>query len=299
MAQIFCSSARVVLTLLAIIVASTCPTPAAADIAGAGPDESVFQAYGPLEPGTAYSGAFTNPNDLDYLAFTVASAGETLEFAVQNTTQVCNDPNGAGCPVYATLMDSSGVNQVGGDNSDAGTIATYGDAEAFVWTFAQPGTYFMLMESDGDLPAGSPSYEVSLIAPPVSGGTGSSGGNPSAGGGSQGGSTGTSGPAPPPRLTVSSRQRGRAVRARIVLKAPAASLQARLLTAGPRERTRTVTHLMLRYLRAGSYELVLRLPASYRRGLTLTGHLSLLVKVTIVPSAGSAITFTRRVTLRR
>jgi hypothetical protein len=50
---------------------------------------------------------------------------------VQNTTPNCQDPYDAGCPVYATLMDSTGQNQVGGSNSDAGTVATNGDTEAF------------------------------------------------------------------------------------------------------------------------------------------------------------------------
>lgn len=107
------------------------PHCASADVSGAGPDETASSAYGPLKGDVTYSGAFASQDDVDYLTFTVSAAAETLEFTVQNTTPNCQDPYDAGCPVYATLMDSTGQNQVGGSNSDAGTVATNGDTEAF------------------------------------------------------------------------------------------------------------------------------------------------------------------------
>ncbi len=169
------SRTRTAVVLLGLLLTATCPSVALADVAG--PDESVSQAYGPLQSGSAHSGAFASANDVDYLSVVVATAGQTLNFGVQNTTQVCNDPYAAGCPVYATLMDSSGMNQLGGDGSGAGTIATSGDTETFSWTFTQPGTYYLLMESDGDLSPGSPSYAVSLTSTNAPASSGSSGGS--------------------------------------------------------------------------------------------------------------------------
>ena len=136
-----------------------------------GPDESIAQAYGPLKGGVSYSGAFDDSSydDVDYLAFHVSKAGQTLEFTIANTTPSCSDPNDTGCPVYGTLMDGSD-HQVGGDTSAAGTIATAGDTETFDWTFSQPGTYYLLMENNGDLPAGNPTYTARFVS--RAGGTG-------------------------------------------------------------------------------------------------------------------------------
>jgi len=220
------SRTRTAVVLLGLLLTATCPSVALADVAG--PDESVSQAYGPLESGSAHSGAFASVNDVDYLSFVVGTAGQTLNFGVQNTTQVCNDPYAAGCPVYATLMDSSGMNQLGGDGSGAGTIATSGDTETFSWTFTQPGTYYLLMESDGDLPPGSPSYAVSLTSTNAPASSGSSGGSgalagsgPATGVNAPGGAEGP--PSPIVReLHISRRQRGRAVAAELVLCCTAA-----------------------------------------------------------------------------
>ena len=140
---------------------------AKADIIGAGPDETIAQAYGPLTPGVNYSGAFSNPNDVDYLAFAVASAGESLQFTVSNTLQSCNSPDDDYCPLYATLMDQTNQ-QVGGDSSSAGTVATFDDTETIDWTFAAPGTYYVLMESNGNLADGQPTYTVSFTVTSLS-----------------------------------------------------------------------------------------------------------------------------------
>ncbi|HUZ30062.1 MAG TPA: hypothetical protein VMU90_12515 [Solirubrobacteraceae bacterium] len=128
-------------------------------------DESIQQSY-PLTAGHTYTGAFDNTtyDDVDYLAFHVTQANQTLQFTVANTTQSCADPNDAGCPVYATLMDANDQ-QLGGDTSDAGTIATDGDTEVIQWQFQAPGTYYLLMESNGDLAPGNPAYSVTFGVP--------------------------------------------------------------------------------------------------------------------------------------
>src|SRR5437588_8295355 len=118
----------------------------------------------PSQPGVTYHGTL-NPDtatyhDLDYLAVTVANAGETIQFTFQNTTtstdprfpltcdNYCEEflsldkPNPSYPPPPDALLLCDG----------AGTRATYGDTEIFNWTFGTPGTYYMIMEDDGDLP---------------------------------------------------------------------------------------------------------------------------------------------------
>lgn len=297
------SRTRTAVVLLGLLLTATCPSVALADVAG--PDESVSQAYGPLESGSAHSGAFASVNDVDYLSFVVGTAGQTLNFGVQNTTQVCNDPYAAGCPVYATLMDSSGMNQLGGDGSGAGTIATSGDTETFSWTFTQPGTYYLLMESDGDLPPGSPSYAVSLTSTNAPASSGSSGGSgalagsgPATGVNAPGGAEGP--PSPIVReLHISRRQRGRAVAAELVLGQPAAQLRAELLIPHRHGGPTTIAHRTLRGLPAGAHRLALGLPGPYRRRLGRGRQLSLLLRITILTSSGEHLEYTRRVTLSR
>lgn len=269
-----------VLSLLAILA---WPALAGADVNGAGPDETPAQAYGPLQLNAPVSGAFTDSSDEDYLAFTVARAGQTLDFTLQNTTASCADPNGAGCPVYATLMDSSGQNQVGGDQSAAGTIATSGDTETFAWTFAQAGTYYVLLESNGDLPAGSPSYRVTLTAPS---GTGSS----------------TSGGTPPPLVracTVPPRQHGYAVAAKLVLGQVAARVRALVLMALPHGRSQKVAAKTLRGLSAGTHRFRFALSPVARAQLKRGRRLSLSLRLSVVPRSGAAVTCVNRLTLTR
>jgi hypothetical protein len=287
-------SARVLLfcVLSALLGAlAALPGAAAADIIGAGTAPYAPQAY-PLVLGHTVDGAFSGPDDSDYLSFVVARAGETLQFTVQNTTPVCQDPYDAGCPVYLTLMDQTGLSQVGGSNSGAGTIATFGDTESFGWTFAAPGTYYVLMESDGDLSAGSPTYSVLMSVPAM--GTGGSGG-----GGSGSGKGGGSGLVLPlvRSLTVLPRQTGTSVAATVVLGQPAASL--RMTLTRPSARSRTVATRVLHGLRVGKHRVTVRLPAALRRKLLRGVRLSLLVRITVTGTSGRRSTFTRRVTLRR
>lgn len=264
--------------LACVVIALTAwPTAAPADVAGG--DESPAQAFGPLALGHTYSGAFASGDDVDYLSFRVAKP-ETLEVAVQNTTGGCSDPNGAGCPVYATLMDASGANQLGGDSSAAGTIATAGDTEIFSWSFPQAGTYYVLMESNGDLPAGSPSYAVTLGTASGQGGT-------------------TQPPAPIVRgIHVAPRQRGTSVTAGIVLGQPVLRLRADL-GLQLHGRSVTIASRTLTGLRVGAHTVRLRLPAAYVRQLAQAHRLSLFVRITLRAATGRRLVYTRRVTLTR
>lgn len=267
-----------VLVTVALAAAGPAISTANGDVVSGQPDETIQQAY-PIAPGHMYSGAFddTNYEDADYLAFTVTSANQTFQFTVANTTQTCNDPNDAGCPVYATLMDSNNQ-QVGGDTSDAGTIATNGDTEVLSWTFTTPGTYYLLMESDSDLTPGNPSYTVALAAPPA------------------GGLGGSPGPAPPlvRSLTVPPRQHGAGVRARVVLGQSHVRLNASLV-AGHHT---VVARLARQGLGPGAHRLVLRLPHAYQMRLKRKHHLSLVLKLAATSASGQRDSLSRRVTLR-
>jgi hypothetical protein len=277
--------------LLALLAAG-----ARADIAGAGPDETIQQAYGPLSPSVTYSGAFSNPDDVDYLAVKVTTAGQSFHFTVSNTTPSCVSPDDDYCPVYATLMDQQNQ-QVGGDNSDAGTIATVADSETIDWTFAQPGTYYVLMESNGNLAPGEPRYTVSFT---TSGGSGMGGGGSSGTGG--GGSSGTGGGGSSSTggsgstVKVARHQRGPTVVASVTLASAAARLEASLYALRGSHRRR-FTHTSRRHLAAGQHRLALRLPARYRRELRYRHHLSLLVRITVLSDAGVRQTYSAPVTL--
>lgn len=299
------------LGLLVALAILAFPTAGAADIAGAGSDETASQAYGPLQVGVAYSGAFVSPSDDDYLSFVVSQAGETLQFTVQNTTRTCQDPYDAGCPVYATLMDTTGQNQVGGDNSDAGTIATVGDTETFAWTFAQPGTYYVLMESDGDLPAGSPSYSLKLTGGSgsgSSGGSGGSGGSRGSGGSHGPGSSGagTTGSPLVRSLKVLPHQRGSAVAVTLGLSRATPWVRVKVFHAHGRgrpghgrSRSRPVASRTFHHLRAGRHRLVLRLPSADRRKLGHGGRLSLILRITVATASGPPKRYMRAVILTK
>jgi hypothetical protein len=262
---------------------------AGADIVGGPPDETIAQAAGPLLPYVSYSGAFANPGDVDYLAFRVAFAGETLGFLVANTTQSCNSPDDDSCPVYATLMDQTNQ-QVGGDSSSAGTVATAGDTETFSWTFAQTGTYYLLMESNGNLADGQPTYSVGVAVPRGTGGPGGTGAPGGTGGGAGSGPVVNS-------ITVGRRQRGNRVTARVVLTQRAASLSATLLAPGPHGRETEIAKLTRHSVAPRTYLLALALPAFYRRELEHSHRLSLVLETTVTTSSGRRLSYTRRVTL--
>ena len=264
--------------LVVAAVACAIAAPAGAEVVSGQPDESIQRAY-PIAQGHTYPVAFedTSYDDVDYLAFTVTEPNQTLEFTVANSTQSCNDPNDAGCPVYATLMDSNDQ-QVGGDASDAGTIATSGDTETLDWTFTTPGTYYLLMESDGDLAPGSPSYTVQLK--PVGGGGGAK--------------------VPPQPPLVRSfkappRQRGAKVAAMVRLGRPATLVRATLLAPRPGRRPAFIVRSSLTGVPAGSHRMTLGLTSAYRTVLKRKHRLSLVVKLLVESWAGERVTRTRRV----
>jgi hypothetical protein len=271
----FSVSLAAVLFMLAVT-----PGVTLADVVGAGPDESPAQAYGPLVLNTPVAGAFVNQSDVDLLAFKIAAAGETLYFTLANTTTNCKDPNDAGCPVYATVMDQTGVNQIGGPTSDAGTIATAKDTETFGWTFPSAGTYYVELESDGDLPAGTPTYRFMVSDSPST----------------SIGSTGTGGTTNSPLidyLRVATRQRGGRIRMLLRTGRQARVLRTTLTLVGSRS---IVASRSLFAVSAGRHQITLALPARLRRRLPAGQPLKLVLRVTAVASSGPKVTRTRRIT---
>jgi hypothetical protein len=229
----------------------------------------------------------------------VASAGESFHFTVSNTLQSCNSPDDDYCPLYATLMDQTNQ-QVGGDTSSAGTIATVDDTETIDWTFAQPGTYYVLMESNGNLPDGQPTYTVSFTVTSGSGGGGTgTGGTGGAGGGGTGGTGGSGGSAAVVKsITVARHQRGTWVTARVVLAQAAARMTSTLFAVHRGRRDAFVASSTRHPVSARTYKVRIRLSASYRHTLKLRHHLSLVLKTTITTASGHRLAYTRRVTLK-
>jgi hypothetical protein len=280
--------------------------PASAEVLAGGGTvsaDTIATAY-PVQQSTWYYGAFQpdqyNPDgsykyhDLDYLAFTVTSAGETLEFTLQNTS-TCNPPNDfEWCPVYLTLLDQTN-NQVGGSSSAAGTIATWGDTEFFDWTFSTPGTYYMVLEYNGDEPPGQPTYAVKFGPPPPPS-------SPTSGSGCKHhcgtGHPGSSGPSPPAplvsRVRVLSRQTGTTVKATLTLGQWAKYVRVALLPSGS---TKAIAAIRRAPLAPGTHRYKLKLTSAYQRLLKARHKLSLVVQVTVHGASGSQETFRRRVTL--
>jgi hypothetical protein len=276
-------STRFSVALAVLLTLAVTPGVALADVVGAGPDESPAQAYGPLVLNTPVAGAFVNQSDVDLLAFTIAAAGETRYFTLANTTANCQDPNDAGCPVYATAMDQTGVNQIGGASSDAGTIATAQDTETFAWTFPSAGTYYIELESDGDLPAGTPTYRFTVSDSPSGSGTGPTTGSP-----------------PPASsapliesLHVATRQRGGRIQMLLRTGRKARRVRTTLTLAGSRS---IVASKSLFAVPAGRHQIALTLPPRLRRQLRVGHPLKLVLVVTAVPPSGTAVKRTRRIT---
>jgi hypothetical protein len=169
------------------------------------------------------------------------------------------------CPVYLSLLNQSNTLIADG----AGTIATYGDTEVFRWTFQTAGTYYMVMESNGDMPAGDPTYAVSYRV--------------------------TSGSQSSPlirSLHVARHQLGTSVTARVDLGQPAALIRALLVS----ERGKTIAVDTRHALGVGRERLTLELPASYRRVLKDRHRLRLTVKLKVAGASGHA-SFSRPITL--
>ena len=247
--------------------------PAAAALADvAGPDDSPAQAFGPLQPGVTVSGSFTRPDDVDYLSFKVDAPNTAVHLVVSNTTASCGSPDGAiGCAVWGTLIDGQ-QQQLGGEGSSAGTgEVDAGGTDAIDWVIAQPGTYYVAMDSGGYLP----SYNVRL--------------QPAA-----------AALKPIAKLSASSVRRGRAVRVRLKAGRSLRSLTAKL-TMKQGAGVLAVARRTLSSLPAGSSTFTLTVNAAGRRALAAAaGHrLRLRLRVTATPRAGSPATATRSLTLRR
>jgi hypothetical protein len=279
------------LLTLALAGALAAAVPAHAEIEpGNIPAETIQSAY-QTQPGFTYQGAFepdtvAGYHDLDYLAFTVTNPGETLEFTVQNTTQGVDPNRYEWCPVYASILNGANILVANG----AGTVATYQDTEVFDWTFASAGTYYLVMESNGDMPAGDPTYAVSyaVVAPGAAAGSGTPG--------SAGANPGQPAPKRLPlvrSLRVLEKQHGRSVTATIRL-GMRSSLMASLFLPGV-SRPVTVTRASLK---AGRHKLVLRLP-SLDWGVVKRSGLSLALRISVRGAAGASATYARPVTLSR
>jgi hypothetical protein len=305
---------RSILTGLLVVGALAAPPAALADLqtgSGTVAADTAATAY-PTQPGVTYSGTL-NPDtstyhDLDYLSFTV-SAGETIQFTFQNTTvgtdpqfpltcdNYCEEflsldkPN----PSYPPPPDALGL------CDGAGTRATYGDTEIFNWTFGTAGTYYMIIEDDGDLPL---SYAASYQVVSTSGGTDSCQTSGTTGGGTGGGGhgckhhcgTGGGTSTPPPPLVrfvrVVPRQRGTAVKATVTLGQQAKSVRIALLS-----HQKTIDGIRRAPLGPGRHKYKLRLPAKYKRMLAARHRLSLLVRITVHGKSGETETFKRHVKL--
>lgn len=289
------STMRRVLT--AAIVAAALPlAPAAADVAG--PDDSIGQAFGPLAAGTSYSGRFRTPADVDYLAFDVARAGQTLRFDVANTVRDCSSPNLTGCPLYATLIDGEG-RQLGGEGSSAGTgqVTEYSPLDGIDWTFEAAGRHYLAMDSDGDLPTYALRYHE--VAQPAGGAPGTGSGAGAEGG--VGSPSAADPPVTPPiaSLRVAPRQRGAVVSARLRIGRPLRTLTVRLERAGSRRASPALAVQRVTAPGPGRRTVRLRLNAVARRALAARGRLAVRLRVVAVPVTGSAQTLLRAVRVVR
>jgi hypothetical protein len=255
---------------------------AAADVAG--PDDSIDQAYGPLVSDTSYSGTFKSETDVDYLAFDVAKAPQTLHFDVTNTVSGCMSVNLTGCPIYATLVTAAGQ-QVGGEGSSAGTAAVpEGSSDVIDWTFDAPGRYFVAMDSDGDGPTYTLRYRV---VPPAAG---------SAGAGAGGDGT-TPRPLPIASVRATTPQRGSVVRARLNIVRALRTLTVRLERAGAARGAAPVAVARLAAVQPAKRTISLRLNARARKDLERRGSLALRVRVVALPDGGATQVLSRSVRL--
>ncbi len=240
--------------------------PARADVSGLGPGDSLGAPAGPMQMGVEYSGAFTRPDDLDHVLFSVANPGSTLQFVVTNTYNGC--PPNDYCPIWGTLLDTA-AGQLGGEGSGAGT-GPVGEqtSDSIVWNFPEAGNYVLVLEGNGDLATYRFRADVTNAGP---------------GGGGGGG--GAAPPAPQiTRMHTARHQRGSTVRARLTLRPGASRVTARLVADGRRfGRSRAVR---VGYLRRGSLgpgAVSLRVPlfARVRRALARLKSLRVTLVVTV------------------
>lgn len=256
--------------ILCALGALAIAAPATADVAG--PDDSLAQAFGPLQPGVTVSGAFTSPDDVDYLSFKVTARNTAVHFTVTNTVGSCNSPDGpAGCAVWGTLIDGQ-QRQLGGEGSSAGTAEVdAGRKDVIDWTIADPGTYYLAMDSGGSLP----SYQVRL-APPA--------------------------PTGPPIASLSARSvhHGFAVRAKVSAGRPLRSLKAKL-TLTRHGNPIAVGRASLTNVKKGARTLTITVNHTGRQALARAAdhRVRVRLRVTALPAVGRTATAQRSLTLHR
>ncbi|HEU0317030.1 MAG TPA: hypothetical protein VFR49_06855 [Solirubrobacteraceae bacterium] len=270
--------------------------PALADIAG--PDDSIQQAFGPMSSGSSYSGAFVSPGDVDYLAIAVARPNTMVHVDVENTVAACASPNLTGCPIWGSLIDGQG-GQVGGEGSTAGTgEVDAGASDVIDWTFSAAGTYYLAIDSSGDLPT----YRVreTAIEPGLPGGApagspGSAGGQP--GSGPAGGTTTGGHPSTGQAVTLalSRHQRGDTIRARLVVRRPVRLLTLSVTTPS----SRLLASARLTSVPVGRRTVALRLGRAGRGALVRAGRLRLTVRLVAQPVTGGPQSTVRSTTLGR
>jgi hypothetical protein len=257
--------------ILCALGALALAAPAAAEVAG-NPADSLAQAYGPLQSGVSVSGRFTSPNDVDYLKFNVTARNTAVHFRVTNTLSSCSSPDGPiGCAVFGTLIDGN-QQQLGGEGSSAGTgEVDAGKSDVIDWTIADPGTYYLAMDSGGSLP----SYRVRM-GPPA--------------------------PTGPPIASLSARsvRHGTAVRARVNAGRPLRSLKAKL-TIRRNGNPIAIGHASLTNVRKGSKTLTITVNRTGRQALAGDSdhRLRVRLRVTALPAVGKPASAQRSLTLHR
>lgn len=255
----------------ACLAALMVPGFAPADTSQGGADS--LSAATPLSPGATVTGAFARPDDVDYLTFIVDKPNTALRFTVRNTVGKCSKdtPSQLPCPIWATLLDGN-AQQLGGEGSSAGTgQVNAGATDTIDWTFANPGTYYVAMDSAGDFPTYAVSYAVVQPKPALT------------------------------SLTASSPQRGTAVRSRVTLGRPVKTLTGKLTlraSAGGIAKGKAVGRTVLSQLAPGSRTLTVKLTVAGRAALKKARKFSLRLRATAVPATGDTVSKTRLLTLK-
>jgi hypothetical protein len=257
--------------ILCALGALALAAPAAAEVAD-NPADSLPQAYGPLQPGVSVSGEFKSPNDVDYLSFTVTAPNTAVHFKVTNTLSSCSSPDGPiGCAVFGTLIDGN-QQQLGGEGSSAGTgEVDAGRSDVIDWTVANPGTYYLAMDSGGSFPT----YRVVMGSPAPTG-------------------------KPIESLSAQSVHHGTAVRVRVKAGRPLRSLKAKLTM------TRHGTPIAIgrasgTNVKKGFKTLTITVNRTGRTALAKAANhrLRVRLRVTALPAVGRPTTAQRSLTLHR
>lgn len=262
---------RRLLILLVAGGAVAAPSIALANVNGQ-PANSIAGAY-PTVAGMSYSGDFQTPTETEYLSFPVTQAGQSLHFALANTTASCaQPPSSSPCPVFATLVDGNGQ-QLGGEGSSAGTgQVDAGSTDVIDWTFAQPGTYYVAVDSSGDFPTFAVAYSV-VQTPPGSAQT-------------------TFAPPVLASLSARSLQRGKVVKGVVRLRRATRRLEARLLHGST-----TVGRSVVFNRQPGRVIIVVKLNRAGQLLLATTRKLNLKLRVVATPYTGSPAALARRITV--